>query len=205
MVQDLRHAFRTLSKSPTFTSVAVLTLGFGIGANAAIFSIVSGLLLRPLPVVEADRLALLSTPTSASYRPPFSFAMLEHLEQHARTLDGALAFTTCCGTAAVAVGHTRYDVNRQFVSGDFFETLGIHAFRGRVLTRADNDVNPPDGPVAAISYAFWRRIGSPDNIRHLTVAVDDVPFTIVGVTPPSFFGVEVGRAFDITVPLRLNA
>jgi predicted permease len=205
MLQDLRHAVRMLSKSPTFTSVAVLTLAFGIGANTAVFSIVSGLLLRPLPVVEPDRLALLSSATSASYRPPFSFAVLEQLEQHARTLDGALAFTTCCGTATVVVGHARYDVNRQFVSGDFFETLGVRAFRGRVLTHADNDVNPPDGSVAAISYAFWRRIGSPEDIAHLAVTLDDVAFTIVGVTPPSFFGVEVGRALDITVPLRLNA
>ena len=205
MLQDFRHAVRALSKSPTFTAVAVLTLAFGIGANTAIFSIVSGLLLRPLPVAEPDRLTLLSTTTSASYRPPFSFAVLEQLEQHAGTLDGALAFTRCCGTATVVVGSSRYDVNRQWVSGDFFETLGVHAFRGRALTRADNDVNPPDGPVVAISYAFWRRIGSPDDIRHLTVAVDDVPFTIVGVMPPSFFGIEVGRAFDITVPLRLNA
>lgn len=205
MLQDLRHAVRTLSTSPTFTSVAVLTLAFGIGANTAVFSIVSGLLLRPLPVVEPDRLALLSTTTSASYRPPFSFAVLEQLEQHAGTLEGVLAFTTCCGTATVVVGHTRYDVNRQFVSGDFFETLGVRAFRGRVLTRADNDVNAPDGPVAAISYQFWRRIGSPEDIGHLAVTLDDVPFAIVGVTPPSFFGVEVGRAFDITVPLRLNA
>ena len=205
MLQDLRHAVRTLSKSRSFTSVAVLTLAFGIGANTAIFSMVSGLLLRPLPVVDPGRLALLSTTTSASYRPPFSFTVLEQLERHARTLDGALGFTTCCGTATVVVDHTRYDVHRQWVSGDFFETLGVRAFRGRVLTRADNDVNPPDGAVAAISYGFWRRIGSPDDVRHLTVAVDDVPFTIVGVTPPSFFGVEVGRAFDITVPLRLNA
>src|SRR5262249_19099873 len=93
----------------------------------------------------------------------------------------------------------------QFVSGDFFETLGVRAFRGRVFTPADNDVNPPDGPVAAISYGFWRRIGSPQDIGHLAVTLDDVAFAIVGVTPPSFFGVEVGRAFDITVPLRLNA
>ncbi len=203
MLRDLRHAVRALSKSPTFTSVAILTLAFGIGANTAIFSIVSGLLLRPLPVVEPDRLALLSSTTTASYRPAFSFAVLEQLEQQAHTLDGALAFTF--GTATVLAGHTRYEVNRQFVSGDFFETLGVRAFRGRLLTRADNDVNPPDGPVAAISYAFWRRIGSPEDIGHLAVTLDDVPFAIVGVTPPSFFGVEVGRAFDITVPLRLNA
>ena len=204
MLRDLRHAVRTLSKSPTFTSVAILTMAFGIGANTAVFSIVSGLLLRPLPVVEPDRLALLSTTTSASYRPSFSFAVLEQLEQQAHTLDGALAFTGF-GPATVLVGHTRYDLNRQFVSGDFFETLGVRAVRGRLLTRADNDVNPPDGPVAAIGYEFWRRIGAPEDLDHLAVTLDDLPFAIVGVTPPSFFGVEVGRAVDITVPLRLNA
>jgi putative ABC transport system permease protein len=205
MLQDLRYAVRTLSKSPTFTAIAVLTLAFGIGVNTAVFSLVSSLLLRPLPVVEPDRLALLSTTTSASYRPPFSFAVLEQLEQQARTLDGALAFTTCCGTATMVVGHARYDVNRQWVSGDFFETLGVRPFRGRLLVRADNDVNPPEGPVATISYAFWRRIGSPADVGKLRVTLDDVPFTIVGVTARPFFGVEVGRIFDITVPLRLNA
>ena len=205
MLQDLRYAVRTLSKSPTFMTVAILTLACGIGANTAIFSLVSSLLLRPLPVVEPDRLALLSTTTSASYRPPFSFAVFEQLEQQARTLDGALAFTTCCGSATVAIGNTRYDVNRQFVSGDFFETLGVRAFRGRLLTPADNDRNPPDGPVSVISYEFWRRIGSPDNTGPLSIALDDVPFAVVGVTLRSFFGVEVGRAFDIAVPLRLNA
>jgi len=203
-MQDLRLAIRALSASPVVTAIAVVSLALGIGANTAIFSLVSGLLLRPLPVVAPERLAMVSTSASQGPRRQFSYATLDQIRQHRDLFDGALAYTDCCGTAILNVDGENHPADRQFVSGDFFTTLGIRAFRGRMLTPADDEAVTPAGPVAVVSYRLWRgSLGAREDAVGSRLSINRMPVTVVGVMPPAFFGVEVGRVLDVAMPYRL--
>ena len=184
------------------SAVAVLSLALGIGANTAIFSLVNALLLRQLPVVEPQRLALLAS----SSRQQYSRATLAQVRQHRELFDGAFGYTDCCGTAVIRVGSGNLSADRQFVTGDFFKTLGIHAFRGRLLTTADDDASAPSGPVAVVSYRLWQqRLGGREDVPGARLIINRVPVTIVGVMPPTFVGLEAGRVLDLAMPNRLAA
>jgi predicted permease len=203
--QDGRYAARMLSKSPGFLSVAVLTLALGIGANTAIFSIVNGLLLRPLPVPEPARLVTISSDYAVKFGftagAGWNYPMWDRLRQRADAFDGALAFAP--ERFNLAQGGERQTVDGLSVSGGFFTTLGVPAVLGRTFTPADDGRGGgPDGPVAVISHSLWqRRFGGAASVIGTPITVEGVPFTIVGVTPPSFLHVEVGRTFDVAVPL----
>ena len=204
-MQDLRLAARALLASPVVTAVAVVSLALGIGANTAIFSLVSSLLLRSLPVAEPERLAAVSTSPSSA-RQQYSYATFEQIREHRDIFEGALAYTDCCGTAILDANGEAQSVDRQFVSGDFFSTLGVRAFRGRMLTPEDDVPGAPDGPVAVVSHRLWRaRLGAREDIVGAKLSINRIPVTIVGVMPPSFFGVEVGRVLDLAMPYRLAA
>ena len=203
--QDVRYAVRMLSKSPGFFLVAVLTLALGVGANTAIFSIVNSLLLRPLPVAEPDRLVTISSDYAVRFGftagAGWNYPMWDRLRQRAEAFDGALAFTA--ERFNLAEGGERQPVDGLYVSAEFFATVGVPALLGRTFTPAD-DVRGggPDGPVAVISYRLWqRRFGGAASVIGTPVTVEGVPFTIIGVTPPEFLHVEVGRTFDVAVPL----
>jgi putative ABC transport system permease protein len=206
-VQDLRLAARALRTSPIMAAVAVASLALGIGANTAIFSLVSSLLLRSLPVQAPERLAMVTTNrSSTSARQQFSYATFEQIRSRRDIVDSALAYTDCCGTAILDVNGDAQSADRQFVSGDFFSTLGVRAFRGRMLTPADDVPGAPDGPVAVVSHRLWRaRLGAREDIVGSRLSINRIPVTIVGVMPPSFFGVEVGRVLDLAMPYRLAA
>jgi putative ABC transport system permease protein len=201
--QDCRLAVRALFTNRLVSVVAIVSLALGFGANTAIFSLVNGLLLRTLPVADPQRLAILSTSPAPSVRTPYSYATFDQIRQHAQSFDGALAYN-CCGTSTLTIGQENQTVDRQWVSGDFFVTLGVRALLGRPITVADDVVGGgPDGPVAMISYGLWqRRFGGAAGIMGTSVTIDRVPVTIIGVTPPDFFGVEVGRGFDILLPIK---
>jgi predicted permease len=207
--RDVHYSLRTLSKSPGFVLVAVLTLALGIGANTAIFSIVNSLLLRPLPVPEPDRLVTISSATAVRFGftagAGWSYPMWDRLRQRAEAFDGALAFTA--ERFNLAPGGERQPVNGLYVSGEFFSTIGVPALLGRTFTAAD-DVRGggPDGPVAVISHSLWqRRFGGRASIIGTPLTVEGVPFTIIGVTPREFLHVEVGRTFDVAVPLATQS
>jgi predicted permease len=200
-MQDLRLAFRSLRASPIVTAVAALSLTLGIGANTAIFSLVNSLLLRPLPVKEPERLAMLSTGHDRS-DSQFSYALFEQV-RHLEQFDGAVAWNAG-GTLTLGDGADAQPVEDQFVSGEYFSTLGVPAIIGRTLTPAD-DVpgGGPEGLVAMISYRLWQtRFGGAANIVGARVALERMPVTIVGVMPPGFFGLIVGRSFDVALPIR---
>jgi putative ABC transport system permease protein len=199
LLQDLRYGARAVASAPLVSIVAVLTLTLAIGANTAIFSIVSGLLLRPLPVDAPERLALLSD--TIGRRLSWTNPIWEHLRDHGTGFDGAFAWSTTRLNLAPS-GETDF-ADGLLASGRMFEILGVQAALGRVLDPRDDRRNlGPDGPVAVISHAFWQRrfAGSPAVIGR-TITLDRVPFTIVGVAPPGFFGVEVGRTFDVAIPI----
>jgi predicted permease len=199
IAHDLRYGLRLLRQSPAFTVVAVASLALGIGANSAIFALVDGVLLKTLPVREPHRLVLLD---DGSWTNPIWEQIRDRQRQFS---DGAAAWS-----------EVRFDLSRggatEFVeglwaSGSFFEVLGVPAVLGRTFTTADDQRSGgPDGPVAVISYAFWqRRFGGAGDVVGKTIALDRVPVTIAGVTPPTFLGPTAGRSFDVAVPIGTQA
>jgi len=204
LLQDLRLAVRSLRATPVVTFVAVLSLSLGIGANTAVFSLVDRLVLRSLPVRAPARLALVSTTAQLSYKPNYSYAVFDAIAAHTELFDNALAVGNCCGQSTLAIGDSHEFVDRLLVSGSYFETLGVDALLGRVLTPADDAVaGGPNGTAAVLSYTAWKRRFNGD-VRAIgtQVLLDRSPITIVGVLPPSFLGTEVGRTFDIFLPGR---
>jgi putative ABC transport system permease protein len=202
MLQDFRLAIRCLRATPVITAVAILSLALGIGANTAVFSLVDSLLLRALPVVDPDRLTLLSTGPGDEHQQ-YSNLTVDLVRRYATNFDGVCAWALP-GKGTVGVGADARVVDRQFVSGDYFSMLGVRPAVGRLISAAD-DVRDggPEGLVAVISYSFWQRqyAGAPQIIGS-KVLFDRVPVTVIGVTPPAFFGVIVGRSFDIAIPVR---
>jgi putative ABC transport system permease protein len=198
-MSDLRDALRSLRATPVVSIVAILSLALGIGANTAIFSILDSLLLRALPVKAADQLVLLGygDGRSAAWTNP----IWEQVREHQDLFDGAFAYS---GTRFnLAQGGPTELVDGLWASGRIFEVLGVPAILGRTFTPTDDRRGGgPDGPVAVISYGFWqRRFGGAADVIGRSLTVERVPFTIVGVTPPQFFGVDVGRTFDVAIPI----
>jgi len=197
-MQDLRDAYRALRATPIVTAVAILSLALGIGANSAIFSILDSLLLKTLPVRDAQELALVSVgPTRVTWTNP----QWEQVRDHATQFDGAFVWSST--RFNLAQGGPSEMVEGLWASGRYFEVLGVQPVLGRLLSESDDRRGGGQyGPVAVISYGFWQRrfAGAPDAIgRSLTV--ERVPYTIVGVTPPGFFGTEIGFSFDVAIPL----
>lgn len=203
-MHDLRLAARSLRATPVVTAVAVLSLALGIGANTAIFSLVDRLVLRSLPVREPAGLALVASTAQLSYKPNSSYAVFDALTAHPAVFDGVLAVGNCCGQSSLTVGEGHDFVDRLFVSGTYFATLGVNAFLGRVITPADDQLGGgPEGPVMVLGYGAWQRHFNGDaGIVGRRVLIDRVPITIVGVLPPSFAGTEVGRTLDVFLPIR---
>ncbi len=198
-MHDLRLAIRSLRATPIVSLVAVLSLALGIGANTAIFSLINSLLLRTLPVSAPHRLVIISS--SGQNRWTWNYAVWEQIRQQTELFDGAAAwFQTRFNLASG--GESRF-VDGAWASGSYFSMLGVPPLLGRTFTEADDTRGGgPDGAVAVISYGFWqRRFGGAADVIGKTLTLDAVPFTIVGVTPAGFFGVEVGRASDVIVPL----
>ena len=205
-MNDLKFAFRQLLKNPGFTTVAVLTLALGIGANTAIFTVINTLLLRPLPVEKPEQLVLLPNVGSKGRDEVFSYPLYRELRDGTHSLSGLFA-AGGPGRQRILAGAPG-DVEAepiigQAVSGNFFSVLGVSALIGRTLTADDDQAGNPQ-PVAVISHGFWqRRFGADPSIVGKAISLDGVPFTIVGVTPPSFFGFQVGASPDLWWPMQM--
>jgi predicted permease len=200
-MNDLRLAIRALRATPIVSIVAILSLALGIGANTAIFSLIDSLMLRTLPVQDPARLALLTDDESPASAGSWTYPIWEQIRQRSNLFDGALAWSTSRFNLA-AGGETQF-LDGMWVNGAYFETLGVPAILGRTLTDGDDRrAGGADGAVVVISYGFWQRYfgGAADTIGR-TLTLDRVPFTVVGVTPPDFFGTDIGRRFDVAVPL----
>ena len=200
MLQDVRLAVRALRATPVVSIVAILSLALGIGANTAIFSLIDSLVLRSLPVVEPQRLGGVTDARAikGGFTAGYTYAIWDQIRRRGQAFDGACAWSTERFNLAQGGGETQPE-DGIYASGEYFSTLGVRALLGRTFTVGD-DVpgGGKDGPVALISYALWqRRFGGPGTIVGTPLVVERIPFTIIGVTPPSFFGAEIGRAVDV--------
>jgi predicted permease len=206
--QDLRYALRMLRRNPGFAIVAVLSLALGIGANTAIFSLIDAVLLKMLPVKNPEQLFFLERSGGAPLGPKrssnLSYAFFEQLRAQHEALAGVC---TSFGGPRINVGvDGKAEVaDAQRVSGNFFAVLGVNALLGRTITEEDNKV-PGAHPVVVISYNYWqRRFAGDPAIIGKSLALNGHPFTIIGVTPPDFFGITVGESTDLWTPTMMYA
>jgi predicted permease len=216
LLQDIRYALRQLRRSPAFTLTAVITLALGIGANTAIFTLVHGILLRSLPVTDPARLYRIGDtedccveggfPGNAGDNGDFSifsFDLYQHLQSSAPEFEQL---------AAVQAGEWHWSVRRgnalakslrgEFVSGNYFSTLGTGAYAGRIF--ADSDDQPASAPATVLSYKAWQGEYAADpSIVGSTIFIQARPFTVIGIAPPGFFGDRVSDSPpDFWVPLQ---
>ena len=201
LAQDTRYALRTLRANPGFAATAILSLALGIGANTAIFSILNAVMLRSLPVEDPQRLVQLAAPEGSAYNPYVTNPIWEQVRDHQQAFSGTLAFSA--NRFDLAAGGESHFAEGLWVSGDYFRVLGVPAMRGRVFT-PDDDLHGGGhaGPVAVISHGFWKRhfAGDPAIVGK-PIRLNRHPFTIVGVTPPWFRGLDVDTAYDVAIPI----
>ncbi len=195
LIADLRYAFRSLRKSPVFVLVAVVSLGLGIGANTAIFSLYNALVLRTLPVEEPGELVQIAFEGG---RTSFTNPLWEEFRDRQDLFDHVFAFGNTSFDLADG-GQARW-VRGYWVSGDFFNTLQVQPIAGRLVTKDDDYRGCPG--VAMVSYGFWQREygGSLEAIGG-TIRLNGQPFELVGVVDPSFSGVDVGRDIEVYTPI----
>jgi putative ABC transport system permease protein len=207
-IHDLRDAARGLAKTPGFTASAILTLTLGIGANTALFSLVDSLLLKRLPVKNPERLVMITGGPASLVPQWWTYPLFDQFVQRQLQLPHVSGiFAVSPSRINLAASGEADPVDGLWVSGKFFDTLGVSPFIGRTLSETDDQANGGlPGPSAVISYQFWlRRFGGSADAIGRTIYVERVPFTIVGVTPRNFFGVVVGSTFDILLPIRAQS
>ena len=205
LLRDIAFALRLFRKSPVFTFTAVLSLALGIGANTAIFGLFDAVRLRSLPVQRPGELVAIRIPSEdkrGNFRGrngEITNPIWEELRAAPTCFSGVIAY----GDTPVNLspsGEVR-NVEGLWVSGSFFPVLGVKPQLGRLLTLAD-DRRGCDRPGVVISHAFWQReFGGDAAVLSRTLPIDGHPVPILGVTPPEFFGVEVGRRFDVAMPI----
>src|ERR1700682_5945434 len=203
---DVRCGARLLRLNPTFAAAAILSLALGIGANTAIFQLIDAVRLRTLPVKNAQEVARVvidhrngASGNFSTRYPDLTYAMWEQIRAQQQGFSDVFAWGP--NLFNIAPGGEVHTVQGLWVSGDFFQTLGVQPVLGRLFT-AEDDQPGCGSPGATISYSFWRReYGGERSVLGQTLTVNRHPFPIIGVTPADFYGVEVGRYFDVAVPL----
>jgi putative ABC transport system permease protein len=196
LLQDVRFALRALRRTPGFAATAIFSLALGIGANTAIFSLIDAVILKSLPVPHPEELlqVMMGKQSYIGYTNP----TWEHLRDRQDVFSGIFAYGRW-GFDLAARGQAR-SVHGNYVSGQYFDTLGVHALLGRTLTPAD-DTRGCAGS-AVLSYGFWQsEYGGRADVLGKPISLDRHPIEIVGVTEPGFNGTEVGGSADVMVPL----
>jgi predicted permease len=216
LTQDLRFAFRILRRSPAFTSVAVLSLGLGIGANTAIFTVMDALLLRNLPVKQPKQLVIFGQGKMSGINDDFPSGKSELFSQPfylVVRVQNQVFSDVAAMESMHADGHARIGgasaepepVKIRLVSGNYFAMLGVGASVGRVLGPED-DQTRGGHPVAVMSHAFWeRRFGRDAGVVGRTLTFNDTAYTIIGVAAREFFGTVVGESQDFWIPHSMQA
>ena len=197
LAKDLHYSVRRLRMSPGFTACAVLSLALGIGANTAVFQLINAVRLRSLPVARPSELVEIAPKSDLIYGvgngQPMSYPIWKQVHDHADAFSGSLAwgFDNFRLGSGPSVGPRR-KVRGAFVSGETFSTLGVQPLRGRVFDASDDRIGCTNSG-AVVSYGFWKReMGGSESALGTLLILDDQPFRVIGITPPSFFGIEVG-------------
>ncbi|MFL6306080.1 MAG: ADOP family duplicated permease [Candidatus Sulfotelmatobacter sp.] len=203
---DLAYGLRQLKLNPGFATVAILSLALGIGANTAIFQLLDAIRLRGLPVKDPWQLATIAREKDfftsgwyASREEAFTYAQMESLRQHQHAFSDILTFWPTRFNLSTG-GRSRY-AEGLLVSSNFLDVLGVTPIAGRAFA-AESDKVACSSAQAVLSYSFWQReFGGDVNAIGRNVSLDGHRFTVSGITPPSFFGVEPGQRFDVALPL----
>jgi predicted permease len=205
LAHDIRYSLRQLRSSPGFTIAAVLVLALGIGAVTAVFSLIDAALLRMLPVQHPEQLVEFKNINPGfPVNDAFSYPAFQSFERQTQVLAGVVAFRELY-RVDVEVNGISGPAEGQLVSGSYFPVLGAKAIRGRTIFPSD-DAAAGQSPVALIGYDYWRtRFAIDPGIVGKHVLINNVPFTIVGVTEPEFYGVQPGKKIDIFIPLTMTA
>jgi predicted permease len=204
--RDFRYALRTLRLNPGFSTIAILSLALGIGANTSIFQLLDAVTLRSLPVRKPDELMLINAPNARGRTgrtngsaPILSYPIYEQIRDHQEAFSG-LAVWQSTGFNMAEGGIVR-NAKGMFVNGDFFNTLGVQPQLGRLLSAAD-DQRGCALQGAVISYGYWQKeFGGKDSAIGSKLTIEGKPAEVIGVTPAGFYGLEVGRAYDVAIPL----
>ena len=209
MWKDLVLSLRTLRRSPLFSTVAILSLALGIGANTAIFSLLDQVTLRSLPVKDPHRLVVLHTEyngpgssASDSNESVFSYPMYRDLRDRDPAFSGVIARMSA-GVTLARQGSAE-QASAEMVSGNFFQVLGVGAAMGRVLS-AEDDGAPGANPVIVLSHSYWTaKCASTPSILNQTLTLNGHPMTVVGVAEARFHGVHPGDTPDLYVPISMQ-
>lgn len=222
---DLRFGARMMRRNPGFTAIVVATLALGIGANAALFTVVNAVLLKPLPVRNPSELVLMvwdsenpKLPLARGYDgssgaghsttghrqgTSFPYLTLERMRGTTGVFSSVFAFAAIEQLNVIVDGQAEV-ASGQYVSGDYYDGLGVRAWRGRMLTEADQASGA--SPAAVITWGYWqRRFGGEASTIGKEVTINGVRFTIAGISPPEFGGAgEMGQSTDVTLPIGTN-
>jgi macrolide transport system ATP-binding/permease protein len=202
MIADIRFALRMLVKYPAFSIVAFLAIVLGIGANTTVFGIVNALLLRPLPVGHSEQVVkVFTTDNHIKGNQPSSYPNFQDFERQ------NTAFTSMAAYTFAGMGMTRgtdtLNVTGLLVSGNYFDLLQVKPALGRTFS-AEEDSTPNGHPVVVLGYTFWKKLGGDRAIAGSTITLNGRAFTVIGVAPASFTGVDVGFAPDVWVPISMH-
>ena len=212
-LQDVGYGLRAMMRTKGITIVALLSLALGIGANTAIFSLLDAVMLRSLPVEKPGELVLFGDGRAAGSTDDlpsgsmrlFAYPFYREISQKNEVFSGVTAVDSIEFAAqGTFAGGGREMMHTDLVSGTYFSVLGLRPALGRLFTEAD-DGAPGSGPVAVISYGWWkRRMGSDPSVIGKTIVFGNHPYTIVGVAPQEFFGTTVGQSPDFWIPLSME-
>lgn len=200
LFQDLKYGLRMLARSPGFTSVAVVTLALGIGANALVFSVVNALVLRPLPVERPEQLVFLETKQG---QPSHSFPNYKDLRDRNQTFAGLVGYRISPMELESGAGAAR--IWGYLATGNYFDVLGVAPAMGRFFHQED-DLHPGASPYAVLSYGSWRmRFGADPGIIGKAIRINRLPYTVLGVAPREFHGTELFYWPEVWVPMMMQA
>ena len=206
LLSEINYAIRGLRRNPLFAATAVLSLALGIGANAAIFSLLQQVLLQPLPVRDPQQLVFFDAPgtNQGNFTNDYALSLpfYHEVRDHNQVFSGVLARVPL--NAAFSSDGSTERAYGEIVSGNYFDVLGVHAALGRTIIVGD-DGQPGAGSVAVLSYRFFeRRFGGDPSILGRTIEINAQPFTVIGVAARAFDGLELGKSSDFYVPLSMT-